>query len=95
MDFRKITISIPEKMYAEAVSLIKKGLFSNFSDLVRSGIREELKELRPVIHDIDEQLIYRDKELMKGVAESLREAKKGRGRKFKDKKEMNDYLNSL
>ena len=52
MEFRKVTISVPDTMYKEGMLLVKKGLFSNFSDLVRSGIREEFKELQPVICDI-------------------------------------------
>ena len=48
MEFKKVTISLPKVLYEEGVELINKGFFSNFSDLVRSGIRSEFKELQPV-----------------------------------------------
>ena len=54
-------------MYEEGKGLINKGLFSNFSDLVRSGIRSEFKELQAVVRDFDERVIYSDKELIAGV----------------------------
>ena len=88
MDFKKITISVPARMYKEAMLLVRKGLFSNFSDLVRSGIREEMKDLRFVVKHMDEDLIYRDKELVKGVSQSLKDVKLGKGKKFKNEEEM-------
>lgn len=82
-------------MYQEGILLVKKGLFSNFSDLVRSGIREEFKELEPVIHDIDERSIYSDKELIAGIKQSVIEAKSGKGKVLKSEKEMDQYFEKL
>jgi len=95
MDFRKITISIPENLYQEGMDLIKNGLFSNFSDLVRSGIREEFKELRPIIEDFNERAIYNDKELIAGVQQSMGEARAGKGKILKSDKEMDEYFEAL
>lgn len=95
MEFRKVTISVPYTMYKEGMLLVKKGLFSNFSDLVRSGIREEFKELEPVVQNIDERLIYSDKELIAGVKQSLEEAKSGKGKLLKSDKEMDEYFKAL
>ncbi|MBU0457020.1 MAG: ribbon-helix-helix domain-containing protein [Nanoarchaeota archaeon] len=95
MDFRKITVSIPENLYREGMDLIKSGLFSNFSDLIRSGIREEFKELRPVIEDFHERAIYSDKELIAGVKQSMKEAKAGKGKVLKSDKEMDEYFEAL
>lgn len=95
MDFKKVTISIPARMYKEAMFLVKKGLFSSFSDLVRSGIREELKDLRLVIRHMDKDLIYSDKELVKGVKQSMEDVKHGRLRQFKSEEEMDAFLDSL
>jgi len=64
MEFKKITISLPKTLYEEAMRLVNKGLFSNLSDLVRSGIRGEFKELRFVSEDFDERYIYNDRELI-------------------------------
>ena len=95
MEFKKITISLPENLYKEGMSLINKGLFSNFSDLVRSGIRNEFKELQPVIRDFDERVIYRDKELIAGVKQSMKEARAGKGKILKSDKEMDKYFEVL
>ena len=95
MEFKKITISLPKNLYNESISLVKKGLFSNFSDLVRSGIREELKELRPVIKDFDERYIYSDKKLIAGVKQSIKEAKVRKGKILKSDKEIDKYFKAL
>ncbi|MBM3308666.1 MAG: hypothetical protein FJY77_00265 [Candidatus Altiarchaeales archaeon] len=95
MDFRKVTISLPESLYDEAMGLVRRGLFSNFSDLVRSGIREEFKGLRPVVADLDEKMIYGDINLVAGVKQSMKEAKAGRGRIFKSDKELDEYFRKL
>ena len=95
MEFRKVTISLPDGMYNEGQMLIKKGLFSNFSDLVRSGVRTELKELQQVAKDFDETSLYKDKELLKGLAESVIEARAGKGKIFKSDKEMDAYFEAI
>jgi Arc/MetJ-type ribon-helix-helix transcriptional regulator len=95
MEFKKITISLPKNLYEEGKGLINKGLFSNFSDLVRSGIRSEFKELQPVIKDFDERVIYSDKELIAGVQQSMKEAKAGKGKILGSDKEINEYLGAL
>ncbi|MFW6014505.1 MAG: ribbon-helix-helix domain-containing protein [Candidatus Nanoarchaeia archaeon] len=95
MKFRKVTISLPENLYKEGMVMVNKGLFSNFSDLVRSGIREEFKELQSVSDDFDERYICSDKELVQGVKQSVKESKAGKGKKFKTDKEMDEYLEAL
>ena len=95
MQFRKVTISVPRTMYEEGMTLVNRGFFSNFSDLVRSGIREEFKELQPVVHDFDERVIYSDKELIKGVKRSVKQAKAGKGKVLKSEKDMDEYLEAL
>ena len=95
MEFRKVTISLPKNLYEEGMSLINKGLFSNFSDLVRSGIRGEFKGLQPVIREFDERVIYNDKALILGVKQSMSEAKAGKGKVLKSDKEMDEYFEAL
>ncbi len=98
MEYKKITISLPERMYNEAQALVEKGVFANISDLIRSGIRHEFKEMQPIMNEMDElmdrDLIYADKELIKGVKTSRLEARKGKGKTFKDSRRMENYLNS-
>lgn len=77
------------------MTLIQNGLFSNFSDLVRSGIREEFKELQPVIREFYERAIYEDKELVAGVKQSMIEAKSGKGKVLKSDKDMDKYFEDL
>ena len=95
MEFKKVTISLPKNLYQEGMTLIKSGLFSNFSDLVRSGIREEFKGLQPVIKELDERVIYSDKELIAGVKQSIKESRAGKGRIIKSDKEMDEYFEAL
>ena len=95
MEFKKITISLPKNLYQEGMALVSKGLFSNFSDLVRSGIREEFKELQEVSKDFDDRLLYEDAKLVKGVQESTKEAKAGKGKVLKTEKEMDKYFEEL
>jgi len=95
MEFKKITISLPKNLYNESMSVVKGGLFSNFSDLVRTGIREELKELRQLIQDFDDRFVYSDKKLISGVKQSMKEASAGKGKVLKSDKEMDKYFKSL
>jgi Arc/MetJ-type ribon-helix-helix transcriptional regulator len=95
MEFKKVTISLPKNLYDEGMSMVNKGLFSNFSDLVRSGIREEFKGLQSVSQDFDERYIYSDKELVKGVRQSMIESKAGKGKIMKSDKEMDKYFEAL
>ncbi len=95
MEFKKITISVPKNLYAQGMTLVDKGLFSNFSDLVRSGLRSEFKELGPVVKDFDDNAIFNDKELISGVKQSMKEAKAGKGRLLKSDKEMDAYFEAL
>jgi len=95
MEFKKITISLPTNLYNESMNLVKNGLFSNFSDLVRTGIREELKELRQLTQDFDERFIYNDKKLISGVKQSMKEASAGKGKVLKSDKEMDKYFKRL
>jgi len=95
MEFKKVTISLPENLYKEGMVLINSGLFSNFSDLVRSGIREEFKELQPVIREFEERAIYSDKKLIAGVKQSMKESKKGKGRILKSNKDIDKYFEKL
>ncbi|MBU3941424.1 MAG: ribbon-helix-helix domain-containing protein [Nanoarchaeota archaeon] len=95
MEFKKITISLPKNLYNESMNVVKGGLFSNFSDLVRTGIREELKELRQLIQDFDEKFVYSDKKLISGVKQSMKEASSGKGKVLKSDKEMDKYFKAL
>ena len=95
MEFKKVTISLPKNLYDEGKLLINKGLFSNFSDLVRSGIRSEFKGLQPVVKDFDNHLIYSDKYLIAGVKQSMKEAREGKGKLLKSEKEIDVYFDSL
>ena len=95
MEFKKITISLPKNLYNESMHLVNSGLFSNFSDLVRTGIREELKELRQLTQDFDEKFIYSDKKLISGVKQSMKEARAGKGKVLKSDKEMDKCFKDL
>ena len=48
MDTLKINISFPAGMYREAKILVDKGLYGSFSEMVRSGIRNEIDTQREI-----------------------------------------------
>jgi len=95
MEFKKVTISLPKNLYNQGMNLVNKGLFANFSDLVRSGIRTEFKEIGPVVNDFDETSIYNDKELISGVQQSMEESTAGKGKILKSEKEIDEYLEAI
>ena len=45
MRTKKVPISLPEYLYKESEMAIKAGLFEDLSDLVRAGIRKELRDM--------------------------------------------------
>jgi Arc/MetJ-type ribon-helix-helix transcriptional regulator len=95
MSFKKVTISVPENLYKESMLLVKKGFFSNFSDLVRSGIREEFKNLKEVVDNFDERSLYQDKELIKSVKKSQNQLKEGKVISLKNKKEVDEFFRRI
>lgn len=42
MDTLKVNISFPAGMYKQAKMLVDKGVYGSFSEMVRSGIRNEI-----------------------------------------------------
>lgn len=49
MKFQRINITLPEPLVKQSKILIKEGLFSNFSELVKTGIKDELRMDLPLI----------------------------------------------
>ncbi|MGV8162806.1 MAG: ribbon-helix-helix domain-containing protein [Candidatus Nanoarchaeia archaeon] len=94
MEFKKVTISLPKNLYEEGTELIQQGWFSNFSDLVRSGIRNEFKEIKNATK-FDERTIYRDESLISAVTQSRKEAKQNKGKHTKTKTATKKYLEEL
>ncbi|MBI2658686.1 hypothetical protein HYX05_01105 [Candidatus Woesearchaeota archaeon] len=54
MEFRKVNITLPVQLFEKSKHLVEKGLYSNFSDLVRSSLRKELKEDRQLLDEDEE-----------------------------------------
>jgi len=48
MDTLKVNISFPEGMYKEAKKLVDTGVYGSFSEMVRTGIRNEIDEQREI-----------------------------------------------
>ena len=69
MEFRKINITLPVQLFEKSKELIEKGLYSNFSDLVRSGIRKEIKEEQDLLGGKDEW-----KDLVESIRNDLRQS---------------------
>ena len=54
MEFKKVNITLPEQLFDKSKELVEKGLYSNFSDLVRSSLRKELKDEHSYLKDSGE-----------------------------------------
>lgn len=48
MDTLKVNVSFPVGMYKEAKFLVNRGLYGSFSEMVRSGIRNEIDTQREI-----------------------------------------------
>ncbi|MCK4491471.1 MAG: hypothetical protein KAU03_02525 [Candidatus Altiarchaeales archaeon] len=46
MDSVRVNVLLPEKLMKEAKALVEKGYFSNFSEVVREGLRREVLSYR-------------------------------------------------
>ena len=49
MEFKKLTLTLPENLVKESQKLLNKGYFANMSDLVRAGIRDEIMKFEPAM----------------------------------------------
>ncbi len=76
MRFKKMTLTIPQKLYMNAMRLIEAGYFASFSDLVRAGLRSELRnfsQLRDASNWIDDMSVHirgsgkSDEEIISGL----------------------------
>lgn len=74
-----INISLPEKLKEQAQTLVEKGFYASFSDLVRDSIRQLIAEDR---YDL-------------WFKEAKEDLKRGRAKELKGKKEIDDYIKSL
>lgn len=43
MQFKKVTFTIPERMYDECRRMIEAGYFANISEIIRAGIRTQME----------------------------------------------------
>jgi len=56
MDTLKVNISFPRGMYKQAKVLVEGGLYGSFSEMVRSGIRNEIDMQREINPEFAESL---------------------------------------
>ena len=54
MDTR-INVIIPEALFRRSQQLVDKGFFSNFSEIVREGLRNEVKEYEDKLPELSEE----------------------------------------
>lgn len=40
----RVNVNIPEELLKKSENLVKTGMFSNFSELVRQGLREQIRK---------------------------------------------------
>jgi Arc/MetJ-type ribon-helix-helix transcriptional regulator len=74
-----INISLPSQLKAQADSLIKKGYYASFSDLVRTALRK-------VISSSDIDLL---------VTEAMEDVKNGKATILKTNDDIDRYINSM
>lgn len=63
-EFKKVNITLPVQLLEKSKQLIDRGLYSNFSDLIRSSLRREIKEEAELLKDMNE---------WRSLVESIRE----------------------
>lgn len=73
MDTLKVNISLPVGMYRQAKALVEHGVYHSFSEMVRSGLRNELDEQR---------------EINPEFVESIRKAEKSGYKEFQDGRDL-------
>lgn len=58
---KRVNINIPNALFIKSNELIKKGMFSNFSELVREGLRKEvmLYEKEKSFLSIEEKKLFK------------------------------------
>lgn len=74
-----INISLPSQLKQEAETLISKGHFVSFSDLVRTALRKLLAESK---YDL-------------WAKEAINDYQKGKAQELVSKKDIEEYLQSL
>lgn len=50
----RVNVNIPEALFQKAQNLVERGMFSNFSELVREGLRKEIAEYEDSFSDLSE-----------------------------------------
>ena len=63
MDNVRVNVLLPEKLLQESRSLVEKGYFSNFSEIVRESLRRELLTYRIGLGEMTEK----DRKLLEWV----------------------------
>jgi len=74
-----INISLPDKLKEQAESLVDKGLYASFSDLVRDALRQTISKSR---YDL-------------WAEEAKEDLRKGRAKVLKSQKDIDEYIKSL
>ena len=69
MEFKKVNITLPAQLLEKSRQLIDRGLYSNFSDLVRSSLRREIKEEQDLLKQSDEW-----KDLVESIRNDLKKS---------------------
>lgn len=60
MDSVRVNVLLPEKLLKEAKALVERGYFSNFSEIVREGLRREILSYKIGLGEMTEK----DKQLL-------------------------------
>ncbi|MBD3262069.1 MAG: hypothetical protein GF334_10470 [Candidatus Altiarchaeales archaeon] len=63
MDNVRVNVLLPERLLEESKSLVEKGYFSNFSEVVRDSLRREILNYKIGFGDMTEK----DKQLLEWV----------------------------
>jgi Arc/MetJ-type ribon-helix-helix transcriptional regulator len=66
----KVSVRLPPKLAEEIESLVKAGLFSNRSDLIKEAIRHYLRELRKELTDEEKWRLKAVEDILKEDWES-------------------------
>jgi len=63
MDSVKVNVLVPKKLMKESKALVEKGYFSNFSEIVREGLRREVLSYKIALGEMTDK----DRQLLEWV----------------------------
>ena len=79
MQEQRISLTIPKQLYNDSLGLVNSQLFSDFNEVVKSGLRRELEELAPFVKSSKNKSKRNEAEQWRYIVKIMREKLKAQG----------------